>query len=512
MLVFDGGHVRSRLVAGTGARPIGSLAVLPLRNLSNDPQQEYFSDGMTDELITDLAKSGSFRVISHTSVERYKDTKRSLPEVARELGVDAIVEGTVLRSNDRVRITAQLIDARSDQHLWADTYEGDVRDVLTLQDKVARQIATQIGIKVAADLRARAAPIRQVNPEAHEAYLRGRYWWHKRGREAEPEGLRYFQRAVEIDPSYAAGWAGVADSYAVMAHHGGLPPNEAMPKAKAAALKALDLDDSLAEAHASLALIKLSYDWDYPGAEMEFKRAIELDPNYPTAHHWYAHYLVVAGRFDEALNEIQLAHQLDPYSATINIWWGLIYYYQGQYERASAQLRSIVELDPGLRSAISNDLAQVYEQQGNDELAVEERQLAFSAAGRPQDGTAVAKAFTEGGPEAYWRERLILLQQTTHRGEARSLTLSTRPFAPSAARRDISLVGAGLSRALPVAKLYEAGASIRLVTRRTALREAGSSNRTADSAESGAIGRRHLLNRIVLRLSGYGMDPVIAPK
>jgi tetratricopeptide (TPR) repeat protein len=233
---------------------------------------------------------------------------------------------------------------------------------------------------------------------------------------------------------------------------------------------------------------------------MEFKRAIELDPNYPTAHHWYAHYLVVAGRFDEALNEIQLAHQLDPYSATINIWWGLIYYYQGQYERASAQLRSIVELDPGLRSAISNDLAQVYEQQGNDELAVEERQLAFSAAGRPQDGTAVAKAFTEGGPEAYWRERLILLQQTTHRGEARSLTLSTRPFAPSAARRDISLVGAGLSRALPVAKLYEAGASIRLVTRRTALREAGSSNRTADSAESGAIGRRHLLNRIVLRL------------
>ena len=209
-----------------------------------------------------------------------------------------------------------------------------------------------------------------------------------------------------------------------MAHHGGLPPNEAMPKAKAAALKALDLDDSLAEAHASLALIKLSYDWDYPGAEMEFKRAIELDPNYPTAHHWYAHYLVVAGRFDEALNEIQLAHQLDPYSATINIWWGLIYYYQGQYERASAQLRSIVELDPGLRSAISNDLAQVYEQQGNDELAVEERQLAFSAAGRPQDGTAVAKAFTEGGPEAYWRERLILLQQTTHRGEAPSLTLS----------------------------------------------------------------------------------------
>jgi TolB-like protein/DNA-binding winged helix-turn-helix (wHTH) protein/Tfp pilus assembly protein PilF len=427
---------RGQLSARSGAE-FTSLAVLPLRNLSADPEQEYFSDGMTDELITDLAESEKLRVTSHTSVERYKNTKMPLQEIAKQLGVDAIVEGTVMRIEGRVRITVQLIDGRSDQHLWADSYERDLRDVLGLQDEVAGRIAAEIGTNIVS--RGQSGPAmteRKVSPdaykqanstlnvEAHEAYLRGRYWWRRRGADAEAKGLQFFQHAVEIDPTYAAAWAGIADSYAVMAHHGGLPANEAMPKAKAAALKALDLDDSLAEAHTSLALIKFSYDWDYPGAEREFKRAIELDPNYATAHHWYAHYLVVACRFDQALIEIQLARQLDPYSVVINEWWSLIYYYQGQYERSAAQLRSIVELDPAFGPRVYDDLARVYEQQGKYPLAIKERQLAFSAAGKAQDGESLAHAFAAGGSEAYWRQRLILPQPETGGGTGSTLSLA----------------------------------------------------------------------------------------
>jgi len=229
---------------------------------------------------------------------------------------------------------------------------------------------------------------------------------------------------VEIDPSYPPGWAGIADSYLVMAHHGGLPPNEAMPKAKMAALKALELDSSLTEAHASLATIKLSFEWDYPGAEREFKRAIELDPNYATAHHWYAHYLVIAGRFDEALTEIQLAHQLDPYSVVINMWWGEIYYYKGDYQRALAQFQSIMELDPALGPMVYDALARMYEQEGNYPQAIAQHQRAFTAAGHPQYGVILANAYNSGGPEPYWRERVRLLQSSGSREYAPALALA----------------------------------------------------------------------------------------
>jgi tetratricopeptide (TPR) repeat protein len=343
-----------------------------------------------------------------------------LQEIARTLDVDAFIEGTILRSGDRVRITAQLIQVHPEKHLWAESYERAQADVLDLQAAIAKDIARKISVS----LRPREATGALINVEAHEAYLRGLYWWHRRGREAEAKGLQYFQRAVEIDPSYAAGWAGVADSYLVMAHHGGLPPNEAMPKAKTAALKALELDNSLAEGHTSLALVKLTFDCDYPAAETEFKRAIELDPNYATGHHWYAHYLVVAGRFNEALNEIQLAHQLDPYAASINMWRGEIYYYQGDYRRALTQFQSMLELDSALGPTVSPSLARVYEQQGDYANAIEEHQKSFSAAGKPQDGLALAKAYMMGGAGFYWRERLRQLQVVEPGGPAPALALA----------------------------------------------------------------------------------------
>jgi TolB-like protein/DNA-binding winged helix-turn-helix (wHTH) protein len=410
-VLVNWGRLRAGWIEGNSSHRIQSLAVLPLRNLSNDPEQEYFSDGMTDELITDLAKFGGVRVISHTSVERYKETRRPLPEIARELGVDAVVEGTVTRSGDRVRITAQLIDAHTDQHLWAESYERDLRDIFSLQNEVAIQIASEVGVKLTNH--PQAIRSREVNPSAHEAYLRGRYWWHRRGPEAEMKGLQFFEQSVELDPSYALGWDGVADSYLVIAHHGGMPANEAMPKAKAAALKAVELDPSLAESHASLAIVKLAYDWDYSGAEAEFRRAIQLNPNYATAHHWYAHQLVVLGRFPEALHEIKLAHELDPYSITISYFWGETLYYSHDYGRSLDQFRSALDLDAD-STYISwwwGGLANVYEQQRDYPHALELRRKLLAMSGDVGDSTALARAYAATGADGYWRERLRLMKK-----------------------------------------------------------------------------------------------------
>jgi TolB-like protein/DNA-binding winged helix-turn-helix (wHTH) protein len=406
--------------AGPGATGIKALAVLPLENLSADKDSEYYAEGMTDELITQLAKIKGVRVISRTSVMPFEGKRKSLKEVAQVLKVDAVVEGTVLRSGNRVRITAQLVQVDPEKHLWAESYDREQRDELDLQAEIAQNVARKISASITRSPQASTS----VNVEAHESYLRGLYWWHRRGRDAEAKGLEYFKRSVEIDPSYALGWAGIADSYLVMAHHGGLPVGEAMPKAKTAAVKAIELDNSLSEAHASLAEVKLSFDWDYPGADSEFNRAIQLDPNYATAHHWYAHYLVIAGRFDDALSEIELAHQLDPYSAVINSWWSSIYYYEADYQRASEKYQSMLQLDPAVGPLINGSLARVYEQQGDYARAIEEHQRSFSAGGRPQDGTALANAFAAGGPEAYWLKRLSLLEQDAAGKPASALELA----------------------------------------------------------------------------------------
>src|SRR6202049_3662617 len=408
---FNIDKLRTRIFAKSRSLEIRSIAVLPLENLSKDPNQDYFSDGITDALTTELAQIGSLRVISRTSAMHFKGTRETLPEIGRELNVDAVVEGSITRSENRVRITAQLIEAPSDRHLWAKSYERDLKDVLALQDEVARDIAEEIRIKLTPEERTRLAVARPIDPAAHEVYLRGRYWWHRRGRESELKGLQYFEQAVRLDPSYAPAWAGIADSYIVMAHHGVLPPREAMPKARAAALNALQLDSSLAEAHTSLALVKPAYEWDYAAAENEFTRAIELNPNYSTAHHWYAHYLVIKRRFPEALNEIQRAHDLDPYSLVINDFWGLALYSSRDYERALAQFRSMLELDPSGKSFVYESLAQVYEQQGDYTRAIEQRRNALILSGGAQDAASLANAYAAGGAEAYWRKRVELAQR-----------------------------------------------------------------------------------------------------
>jgi TolB-like protein/class 3 adenylate cyclase len=303
----------------TGARVIRSIAVLPLDNFSGDPAQEYFADGMTDELTTDLAKISALRVISRGSVMQFKGAHRPpTPEIAKLLNVDAVVEGSVVRSGDRVRITAQLIDAPADKHLWADSYERDSRDVLALQDELASAIARQINIELTPDEQARFANARQVNPQAHEAYLKGRFFLNEPTEERVKKALEQFDLAIKADPNFAPAYAGIADAY-IWADDWYSPANEVMPKAKAATGKALQLDDSLAEAHTALAEVKLWYDLDWPGAESEFRRAITLNPGYALAHDLYSYALSNHGRLDEAVAESKRASELDPLSWSIPI-------------------------------------------------------------------------------------------------------------------------------------------------------------------------------------------------
>jgi serine/threonine-protein kinase len=376
---------------------IESLAVLPLANLSGDPQQDYFADGMTEELIATLGKLSALRVISRTSVMRYKKTEKTLPQIAKELNVDAIVEGSVLRAGDRVRITAQLIQASTDRHLWAESYDRNLRDVLSLQSEVSRAIASEIQTKVTPQEQARLASARAVNPEAYDLYLKGRYEWNKRSKEGLERGLEYFQQAIDLDPNYALAYSGVADSYVVLGNWGLLPGVEVYPKAKAAALKALQLDQNLAEPHASLARVLEDYDWDWLGAEREHQRAIELNPNYATAHHWHAFGLGLTGRNKEALAEIELARSLDPLSTIINAEVALVLYWGRQYDRAIVEARKALELEPGNRPAHAY-LGQIYLTKGMYKDALAEFRILQTLPGAdPSDSASLAAAYAAAG-------------------------------------------------------------------------------------------------------------------
>lgn len=332
---------------------IRSLAVLPLDNLSGDESQNYFADGMTDELITDLAQIGALRVVSRTSVMQYKNSRKPLPQIARELNVDAVVEGSVLRAGQQVRITAQLIHAPADEHLWAHSYEGDLRDTLALQKKVARAIAEQIRIELTPREQAALKSARAVDPVAYEAYLRGRFFWNKRTAESLKKAIDYFNQAVEKDPKYAEAYAGLADSYALAGdwQYSLMAPKDALPKAKAAATKALELDDSLGEAHASLGFSIDLFDWDWPAAEREFRRAIELSPGYATAHHWYSWHLAVQRRNDEAIAEIKKALALDPLSLIVNADLAEELLIAHRYQDSIQQARKTIEMDPNFAVA-----------------------------------------------------------------------------------------------------------------------------------------------------------------
>jgi TolB-like protein/DNA-binding winged helix-turn-helix (wHTH) protein/Flp pilus assembly protein TadD len=387
-------HSRVPVPAG-----IRSLAVLPLENLSGDASQNYFADGMTDELITDLAQISALRVISRTSVMVYKGARKPLPQIARELNVDAVVEGTVLRSGDRVRITAQLIEASTDKHLWSQSYEGELRDTLALQNRVAGAIADQIRINLTPREQAALKDVKVVNPEAYESYLKGRYFWNKRTADGLKVALAYFNEAIDEDPKYAQAYSGLADTYALLGdwQYAVMTPKEAFPKAKAAAIRALELNSALGEAHNSLAFVLDGFDWNFYAAGNEFRRAIELNPGYATAHHWYAWHLGLLGRFDEAIAEMKKAQSLDPLSLIINADLAEILVLGHYSDESIAQSRKTIEMDSNFALA-HNQLAQAYLQKHMYEEAVAELQKAVRLSGdSPTCIANLARAYVAGG-------------------------------------------------------------------------------------------------------------------
>jgi TolB-like protein/Tfp pilus assembly protein PilF len=325
------------------ARRIQSLAVLPLENLSHDPEQEYFAEGLTEALITTLAKIGELRVVSRTSAMQYKGVRRPLREIAQELRVDGIIEGTVLRAGQRVRISTQLVDARTDTHLWAENYDRDLRDILALHSEVAHAIAQQVQVKLTPYDHAHLAHPRPVDPGAYEAYLKGRYYWNRRPAKF-PEAIKCFEQAIAKDPSYAVAYAGLADCLSSLSGWGLVSAGDGCIKAKGLALKALEIDHSLAEAHAALALATM-YHYDFLAAEREFERAIELNPRYLPAHQLLGWFLCVMDRYEEAYAELQRAIRLDPLLSVPNAFLGFVYFYARRYDQAIDQCQKTLELD-----------------------------------------------------------------------------------------------------------------------------------------------------------------------
>jgi TolB-like protein/DNA-binding winged helix-turn-helix (wHTH) protein/Tfp pilus assembly protein PilF len=421
----------------TGAppmRPIHSLAVLPLENLSRDPEYEYFADEMTDELITQLAKIRSLRVISRASAMRLKGTRLSLAEIAKELNVEAVVEGSVARSAERVRVTAQVIQVQPESHLWAESYERPLGDIVTLQGALAREISQAIRVTLTPQDRTRLASVRGVNQEAYEAFLKGRYYWNRRTEDTTRKALTYFQTAVSKDPGYALAFTGIADSYISLALSEALQeamsPREALPRAREAVSRALALDEAVAEAHATLGMIQFNFDRDWAGAETSFKRSIELNPNYANAHHWYAMSLVWQARLDEALREIERARELDPLSLVINANAGFVLAIAGRAGEAAEQCRRTLEMDPNFAQAWFR-LGQIDVSRGMYEAAIEELEKAIQLSG--------------GSPRA--RAELGLAQALAGKRKAAETTLAE--LERQAARRyvspfDFALVHAGL--------------------------------------------------------------------
>jgi TolB-like protein/DNA-binding winged helix-turn-helix (wHTH) protein/Tfp pilus assembly protein PilF len=405
VLVLSAGIVAWTLLSRPRSAPIRSLAVLPLENLSGEASQDYFSDGMTDELTTELGQISELRVISRTSARTYKGTHSSLPKIGQELNVDAVVEGTVLRSGNQVRITVQLIRASTDKQLWGRSYEVEMHDILALQKDVARSIVQQIRIELTPHEQAALKNANRVNPESYEAYLKGRFFWNKRTADGLKKAIDNFNEAIEKDPNYAPAYAGLADAYALAGdwQYGVLAPKEAFPKAKAAASEAIALDNSLGEAHISLAWCLDGFDWNWESAGKEFKRGIELSPGYATGHHWYGWHLAALGRHGDALTELERAESLDPLSLIIgtdlaeelmiahrydeaikqsqktmamdpffaltHFVLGEVYVQKHMYGEAVAELRRAIDLSPG-STAFTATLAYTYAISGQREKAV----------------------------------------------------------------------------------------------------------------------------------------------
>ncbi len=388
---------------------IQSLAVLPLENLTGDATQDYFVDGMTDALITDLAQISSLKVISRTSVMHYKGTRKLLPDIAKELNVEGILEGTVVQSAERVRVDAQLIQAATDRHVWANTYERGLGDAVVLQSEVARAIANAIQVQLTPQEQARLTRVQPVDPQAYEAYLKGRYFWNKRTDVAVRKSIDYFQQAIQRDPNYALAYAGMAEAYIV---RDDVSPEEQFSKAKATAKIALQMDDGLAEAHNAMAMSLFRYDWDWAGAEREFQRALALNPNYAQAHLWYARYQRAMGRQNSAMAEIKRAQELDPLSLVIGGGSGQ---YGTQYDLMIESNRKKLELDPNFAGAYLG-LGRAYALKGmyQDAIAAFQKGLDLSG-GAPNYLSFLGYTYGVWGKRDEARKILLQLNQLSKR-------------------------------------------------------------------------------------------------
>jgi TolB-like protein/DNA-binding winged helix-turn-helix (wHTH) protein/tetratricopeptide (TPR) repeat protein len=395
------------------AARVRSLAVLPLENLSHDPEQEYFADGMTEALIDDLSKIEALRVISRTSVMQYKATRKSLPEIARELSVDAIVEGSVQRSGDRVRISAELIEGDNDAHLWARRFDRDLSNVLLLESEVAQAVAAEIRVKLTSTDVARIPAAHVVSRKAHDSYLRGRYLWSSKSKSALEQSINFYQQAIEADPQDALAYAGMADSYIILENDGYMSASEANPKIKMTAMKAVAADANLAEAHMMLADAKET-EWDWAGAEQEYRRAIELNPGLARAHHWYAILLSDLQRYDEAISEIERAVDLEPLSPSLYLVQAETYYLAGRYDQALQTLNA----SPILQAAglHRNSLAgMVYLSKGDYAEAISKlKAVVDSRLGETKDRAFLGYAYALAGKK---KEALAALDELQRLGK-----------------------------------------------------------------------------------------------
>jgi len=416
VLGFNLGGWRSRALRGAGVGRIESLAVLPLQNLSGDPAQEYFADGMTEELTAEVAQLSALRVISRTSVMQYKGGKKPLRQIARELNVDAVVEGSVQRSGNRVRVIAQLIYAPTDRHLWARTYERDLRDVLALQDEVAQAIAREVGGQLNPRQQAIVSVARRVNPEAYESYLRGRSYLSSGSSSDLQKSIDYFNQAIKLDSDYAPSYSALASAYYFLGFFNLLSPNVAFGKMKDAALRALERDDTVSGGHDALGLVKLHYEWDWEGAEKEFKRALELNPNDADTRHDYAHFLMAVGRLDESVAESNRAVELDPVDTDLAACLCWHRYAARQYPEAIAQALKTIQLEPN-EDWTHIILGWNYEQVLKFDEAIQEFQTALKLSGGSEFAlAALGHAFAASGRKQQAEEVLAKLREQAQHG------------------------------------------------------------------------------------------------
>jgi len=399
----------SASVASPPALParIKSIAVLPLTDLSPAPSEEYFVDGLTEALITAVARLGGMRVISRTSSMCYKNTEKSIPLIAQELNVDAVVESSVVRFGDRLRLTCHLVDPRSEHLLWSETFDRGLRDILSLHDDVTQSIASSVRLRIQEHPGIVAAPIRPVDPEAYQSYLRGRFFWNKRNASNLKKAIECFEHSLDLDPLYAPAWTGLADSYFYVGYSfGRMDPHDAMPRAKAAARRALELDPHLAEAHCSLALVQTAYDWDWESAESNCQRALSLNQSLGTAHHFYSLLLSALRRTEESLSHVQAALQSDPLSLPINNFVGMMYFAARRYDQAIAASRKTLEMD--FRFGLAHSvLGAALEAKGLSEEAAEEYLTALVVGQHAsEECDAIRRAYQKSGIRGLHEEDL----------------------------------------------------------------------------------------------------------